>query len=340
MNLNNENAPVLIIFFNRPGTLSAVFDAVKKAKPKVLLLAQDGPREGKDDLEKIKECRKIVENVDWDCTVYKNYSETNLSCDHREFTAITWAFTIVDRLIILEDDCVPSPTFFPFCTEMLERYKDDKRVDRICGFNRIEKYEDVASDYFFSTISSGYGWGTWKRCWDEIERSKDYAFLDDEDLINTFLKSQKTIVDWNYGDIISQCKKCRDINQRTGKISSWENLVGIYSMLNHSLIITPKYNMVRNIGAVEGSTHYADLAFVNSSVRKMLKMPAYDLTFPLKHPTHVIRDVNYEKKHYKRIHNSPIKKTILKLEVVAKRLIHGDFNGIKKAIIRRVKKGE
>lgn len=137
---SNVDVPVMLLFFNRPDTLKQVFDAVKQARPSTLLLVQDGAREGKEGEEElVRQCRNIVEDIDWDCTVYKNYSDVNLSCDHREFTGISWAFEHVDRLIILEDDCVPCQSFFPFCAELLEKYKDDTRVDRICGFNRLEK---------------------------------------------------------------------------------------------------------------------------------------------------------------------------------------------------------
>ncbi len=329
--------PVMILFFNRPDTLKQVFEAVKNARPSILLLAQDGARDNRpNDVSLVEECRKIVEDIDWECTVYRNYSEKNLSCDHREFTAISWAFQHVDRLMILEDDCVPCSSFFPFCAELLEKYKDDTRIDRICGFNRLEKYNGVESDYFFSTISSGYGWATWKRCWEEIEKNQKFEFLQDKDLCFTYEQGRKIIADKNYGDMIAQCKKCAAKDAAIGKISSWEILVGVYSVLNHKLIITPKYNMVRNVGAVPGSTHYADLKYVNSFVRRMMLMDSYDVTFPIKHPSHVIRNVHYEKKHYKRIHKNPIQKFFLKLGVTLKRFFSGDFGGIFKAIKRRL----
>lgn len=257
------NVPVLILFFNRTEPLKEVFAAVKAARPSVLLLAQDGAREGIDEQAKIDACREIVGDIDWECKVYTNFSEVNLSCDHREFTAIDWAFQYVDRLIILEDDCVPCPSFFPFCEELLEKYKDDTRVDRICGFNRLEKYEDVTYDYLFSTIASGYGWATWKRSWEEVVKNKEYDFLSDKNLVNIYNKSRDVIVDRGYGDILKQSEACKKKNLQSGKITSWENLVGVTTLINHSLVIVPKYNMVKNIGAVEGSTHYASLKYVN-----------------------------------------------------------------------------
>ena len=337
----SADVPVLILFFNRPSTLEKVFGAVKAARPSILLLAQDGAREkNPTDAEKIEECRRIVEDIDWDCKVYRNYSEVNLSCDHREFTAIDWAFSLVDRLIILEDDCLPAPSFFPFCAELLERYKDDDRVDRICGLNRIEKYEDIASDYFFSTIASGHGWATWKRTWESIKKLVDYSFLDDKDLVDVYERSRDTIVDRNYGDIIGQSRVLREVNRENGKITSWENLVGINSLINSSLIITPKRNMIKNIGATIDATHYSELKYCDPVVRRILLMDTFDVEFPLKHPSHIIRDVRYEKRHYKKIHVSGFKRMVFKLQIGFKRLFNGDFAGLKKALARRFGKNK
>ena len=124
-----SNVPVLMVFFNRSEPLKQVFEAVRKAKPTKLFLAQDGAREGnKKDIQNVQECREVVRNIDWDCEVYTNFSEVNLGCGGRMSSAISWAFEYVDRLMILEDDCVPCQDFFPFCEELLERYKDDVRV--------------------------------------------------------------------------------------------------------------------------------------------------------------------------------------------------------------------
>lgn len=339
MNNYKTSVPVLIIFFNRPETLRQVFESVRKARPSVLFLAQDGIRDDHpDDYLLVEECRKIVNNVDWNCQVYKNYSDFNLSCDYREFTAISWAFEYTDRLLILEDDCVPCQSFFPFCEELLEKYKNDDRVDRICGFNRIEKYNDISWDYFFSTISSGYGWATWKRCWNEILGISDFSFLDDKDLCMIYKQSRNTIADRNYGDMFHLCNQFSEIDKKTGRISSWEIIVGVNSILNHKLIITPRFNMVKNVGAVSGSTHYSEFEYANSFVRRLIEMNTYDVSFPLKHPSHVIRNVDYEKKHFSFVHKNALQKAWMKLCVCFRYIKNGDFVSLKKKIKKRISK--
>lgn len=125
---------VLCIFFARPEQFRLSFEQVRRARPRTLLLWQDGPRKNRtDDIENIKKCREIAENIDWDCEIYRNYHDNNMGCDPSTFLSHKWAFSIVEKCIILEDDIVPNLSFFRFCKELLDRYENDTRIDRICG---------------------------------------------------------------------------------------------------------------------------------------------------------------------------------------------------------------
>ena len=124
MNRHKIDIPVALIFFNRPDTFEKVFNCIREQKPSILFLIQDGPRMNKpSDEENVAKCRQIAEGVDWDCTVYKDYSNSNLGCGKRVFSGLSNAFKIVDRLVIIEDDILISDTFLPFCQELLEKYK-------------------------------------------------------------------------------------------------------------------------------------------------------------------------------------------------------------------------
>jgi len=163
------NVPVYLNFFNRPDTFQYVFEAVREAKPSVLFLSCDGARENRsDDIDNIKKCQKIAENIDWECKVYKNYSDKNLGCGMRMYSGISWAFKYVDRLIIFEDDCIPHQDFFRFCEELLERYKDDNRIHMIDAMNHLGIYNETPNSYFFGP-GCCWGWATWKRAWDNMD---------------------------------------------------------------------------------------------------------------------------------------------------------------------------
>ena len=168
---------VLCIFFNRPECFAKSFAAVRRARPSKLLLWQDGPRENcPDDIEGIRRCREIAGDIDWDCDVYTFYHEKNYGCDPSTFYSHKWAFSLVDKCIVLEDDVVPDPSFFSFCKEMLDRYENDLRINRICGMNNVPGFS-CPDSYFFSSVGAVWGWATWKRVadlWDE-----EYSFLND-----------------------------------------------------------------------------------------------------------------------------------------------------------------
>ena len=168
---------VLLLFFTRTDSFEKVFEAVREARPSKLFLYQDGPR-GERDMAGIEACRKIAENIDWECDVYRKYQERNYGCDPSEYLSQKWAFSIVDKCIVLEDDDVPSQSFFPFCKEMLDRYEHNERISMISGFNTDEVTPDVNDDYFFTSVQAIWGWASWRRVIDRWQG--DYKFLDDE----------------------------------------------------------------------------------------------------------------------------------------------------------------
>ena len=140
---------VLLLFFTRTDSFQKVFDEVRRARPSRLFLFQDGPR-GERDRTGIEACRAIVadDQIDWECDVRRNYQEHNLGCDPSEYLSQKWAFSLADKCIVLEDDDVPSQSFFPFCKEMLDRYEHDERISIIAGFNTDEVTPGVPYDYF------------------------------------------------------------------------------------------------------------------------------------------------------------------------------------------------
>ncbi|MBA4056200.1 MAG: nucleotide-diphospho-sugar transferase, partial [Marivirga sp.] len=159
--------PVLLLIFNRPDTTRRVFEAIRKARPKRLFVAADGPRQHKpEDADRCAKARKIATDVDWECEVKTFFRDTNVGCGRGPSGGISWFFEHVDEGIILEDDCLPSPLFFRFCAELLERYRDDKRVMEIGGNTFMdEANRDKEYSYYFSSHNNIWGWATWKRAW-------------------------------------------------------------------------------------------------------------------------------------------------------------------------------
>lgn len=294
------DTPVMLLFFNRPEQLKQVFEWVKKVKPQQLFLVQDGARQDRpDDKEKILKCREIVSDIDWECEVHKNYAKDNLSCDEREFSGISWCFQYVDRLIILEDDCVPSNSFYNFCGELLKKYENDERVYMISGFNRVGVYEGTPYDYAFSQVSAGWGWATWKRVWDKIEQNKDWKFFDDKQLVDYYSK----IIPLNCRKIdkkiLDRAMYAKTRDEEIKKVTSWEQLVGVTYIINNGLCITPKVNMIKYIGVSDDATHCVnDARLLTKKVRRVLTQSSYELKGELFHPPFVVRDKVFEEEDY------------------------------------------
>lgn len=109
----HNNVAVAFMIYNRPEYTKLVFERIAAFKPKKLLIIADGAR-NKEDVDLCRDARKIAENVNWDCEVFKNYSTKNLGCKKRVSSGLEWVFSLVEEAIIIEDDCVPDASFFTF----------------------------------------------------------------------------------------------------------------------------------------------------------------------------------------------------------------------------------
>jgi len=322
---------VLILFFIRKDTLQMVFNEVSRARPSKLFLFQDGAR-NTGDISGIEACRKIVadENIDWECEVHRNYQEHNLGCMTAGFHAHRWAFTLAEKVIILEDDVVPSLTFFQFCKEMLDRYENDERVTMISGFNMDEKTRDCPYDYFFTSAFSIWGWASWRRVvsqWDE-----HLSFMDDS---YNLTQLQQLIKARGYKrNFIRTCQ----LHRASGK-PQFESIFWSHMMLSNGLAIMPSKNMVSNVGATATSAHYSELDTLPRAVRQIFTMGRYDLTFPLRHPRYVTDNVAYQQRMY--LYNAwdhPWIKMARSFEELWLNLQHGNLKHIMKSINRRILK--
>lgn len=288
MNCWKLDVAVLCIFFARPEQFAKSFERVREIRPRVLLLWQDGPRSGRqDDVENIEKCRKIAENIDWECEVHRNYHERNIGCDPSTFMSHKWAFSIVDKCIILEDDIVPSKSFFFFCKELLDKYEADERIDRICGQTLFGGIEDKRYSYFFSRSGSSWGWASWRRVaekWDEkYEFLKDPYYLDLAEKRFGHRRFKKSV------------KNAR-LGASEGK-AYWEHIIGFETTLNSRLVIYPSVNMIENVGASANATHaVGSVDELPADVRAMFNTKAQELEFPLRHPPYVIEDYHYFEK--------------------------------------------
>ncbi|HWW75305.1 MAG TPA: hypothetical protein VNZ44_07915, partial [Pyrinomonadaceae bacterium] len=158
--------PVALFIFNRPEATARVFAEVARARPPRLLVVADGPREGvAGEAERCAAARAAAGRVEWDCELLTNYSDVNLGCGRRVAGGLDWVFAATEEAVILEDDCVPHPTFFRFCDELLEKYRDDERVMHVGGSDFLLGARRARYSYRFSRYALVWGWASWRRAW-------------------------------------------------------------------------------------------------------------------------------------------------------------------------------
>ncbi|WP_016952925.1 glycosyltransferase family 2 protein [Anabaena sp. PCC 7108] len=268
--------PVILIIFNRPDTTKKVFAAIRQAQPPKLLVISDGFRPDRPgEFEKCTDTRAIIDQVDWKCEVLKNYSNHNLGCRNRISTGLNWAFEQVEEAIILEDDCLPHPTFFRFCQEMLEFYRHDTRIASICGDNTPVGYRRTQDSYYFSLYNRCWGWATWKRVWLNYDVDmKKWPLVRDNNWLYDILQDDYAVNVWT-----------NIFNSTYDKLNTSWAYQFTFSLWMQSLMnIIPNVNIVSNIGFNESGTNTLNREDPRANV------PTQAINFPIQHPPFIIRD--------------------------------------------------
>lgn len=321
------DVPVLCIFFVRDDCFAQSFEAVRKARPSKLLLWQDGPRNEKD-MDGIMKCREIAENIDWECEVYRCYNDKNYGCDPSTFYSHKWAFSLVDKCIILEDDVVPSQSFFKYCKELLDKYENDTRINKICGMNQVKGFQ-CPDSYFFAATGSVWGWATWKRVADTWE--ENYEFLKDEYHMKNLLASRQRKSQQKYH------QTC--LEHQSHGYPHWETVETYARLLNNQLCIVPAKNLVKNVGLGENSTHSnVNIESLSKVKQEVFYCDSEELEFPLKHPKYVVINTLYKQAMIDLIGEKNIFVTITRrISGILRRLFKGDAKGVIKSVKRKLK---
>ena len=272
------NTPVAFIIFNRPETTETVFKEIAKAKPRKLLVIADGPRSTRPaEAEKCSAARAVIEQVDWDCEVLTNYSDRNLGLKKRISSGLNWVFENVEEAIMLEDDCLPHPSFFQFCEELLAKYRHDPRIMMISGDNFLPGQDQSleSGSYFFSRYTHIWGWASWRRAWQYFDvEMKDWSKLRDTSMILDVLGNKTAAEYWRY---------TLD-NVANGYINIWSYQWLVACWAQNGFSVTPAVNLVTNIG------YGADATNLKVSEETGDQRPFLEMKFPLQHPPFMIRN--------------------------------------------------
>lgn len=260
--------PVVLLVFNRPDTTRLVFEAVRAARPRQLLVVADGPRADRaGEVQLCREVRGVIDGIDWHCEVLTNYAEENLGCKRRVSSGLDWVFEQVDEAIILEDDCLPHPSFFPFCRELLERYRNEPRIGQIAGANFQFGRRKLSESYYYSRYNHIWGWATWKRAWGLNDNDMLYwPDFRDAGRLDDFLSGRKQAAYW--AEVLNQVA--------AGGIDTWDCQWTLSCWRHGLLTVIPAVNLVSNIGFGPGATH-------TPVPNKYAAMKVEPMRFPLVH---------------------------------------------------------
>ena len=263
--------------------------------------------------------------------MHRNYLDHNEGCDPSGFKSHRWAFSLADKVIVLEDDVVPSQSFFPFCKEMLDKYEHDERISMVAGFNIDEVSPDCEDSYFFTSAFSIWGWASWRRVaerWDPT-----YAFMHNPET----LQRLETIARERH--LRSDMMQMFHDHSQSGK-EYFETIYWADMLLHDSLAIMPAKNQINNIGLMADSTHFsAELKTTPHRIRRMFTMQRHELRFPLCHPMTVVENKAYLERLYKaNAWNHPWIKVANSLEELWLNLRYGNFSHIIKSFTRRLRK--
>lgn len=269
--MNSNKVPVLVLGFNRPDRVRKLFETLAIIRPEQLFFAVDGPRANvPEDQDRVAETRRLIGLVDWDCETYTQFQDTNLGCARGVTAGIDWFFSRVTEGIILEDDVIPSISFFQFCADLLVKYRDDQRVWCISGSNRIPSGNlSTQFSYRFSSIPQVWGWATWRDRWEKYSldiRQWRSAGPSQAQLLKTVGYSPAAFAYWSANfDLMARMA-----------VDTWDIQLVKAAMQNKAWAAIPNVNLVENIGWGESATHTREVPRSLQAVQEM--------SFPLKHP--------------------------------------------------------
>jgi len=298
MNDFHLNVPILFMIFRRPESTSNVFAEIRRAAPPRLYIAADGPRPHVPaDKELCRQVREITNKVDWPCEVKTLFREKNLGCKYAPSSAVTWFFENEEMGIILEDDCIPHPSFFRYCEELLLEYRNDSRISMIAGANLIDSQVPINTSYCFTRYYSIWGWASWRRAWKPYDvEIKDWRRQITPEEISCFFPS--ALVTEHYEHTFDEIT--------VKNFQTWDFQWTMCCLFNYGLCITPRVNMITNVGT-EGA-HFSGASKANFLERK-------EMAFPLSRPDFVFPYVPFEDGmlHYQGLYDRPFRRKIRKL---------------------------
>jgi hypothetical protein len=282
--------PVALLIFNRPEATRRVVEEIARAGPPKVLVFADGPRaDHPEDAELIAATRAVISEAPWQCEVLTNYSDINLGTKYRPASGLDWVFETVDEAIFFEDDCLPHPSFFRFCDELLEKYRDDERIMMVSGNNFMRGCKLSSDSYLFCHYVGIWGWATWRRAWRHYDVDLSlWKTLRETSFLHDVLGNETEAELWRkFFDKVT-----------TGDSHTWDRQWQFACWAQHGLSIMPSANLVSNIGFGSAAQHYKKFD------PRLAEVPIVEMKFPLQHPSIIVRSRRADDYVFEELHGA------------------------------------
>lgn len=321
------NTPVAIFTFNRPQLTERLIGILAQIKPNRILVVSDGPRlHVPGDAGKCAAVRRLFDHLKWECRVDRNFAESNMGSFRRNSSGLNWVFEQAEEAIILEDDCVPDLSFFPYCEELLDRYRNEPRVGLISGNNFLNQTAGQQPySYFFSGYATTWGWACWRKTWQQVNLDMPYwpEFRDSGELRRSVYSASETRY-WQriYDSILEQRMK-----------NAWDYQLILACLRFNLLTVVPSVNLVSNVGFGLDGTHCTNVS------SPMHDMPRCELEFPLVHPTEFRRSGLVDYAIFRARFQSPPTPLLekIKSKLLLKSRIIRKLNRVRKKVLTKTK---
>lgn len=296
--MNECDVPIVLIAFNRPLQTNAILKSIKAVKAKRLYVLVDGhrpDRPGEEEL--ISQVIAQVKKYEGEFQIFYNISEVNLGIRQRVITGLDWVFSLEESAIILEDDCIPDPSFFGYCSELLKHFRDDSEIGVISGFRASPESQNQTASYSYSNFSMTWGWATWRRVWDTFDKSgSTWTDKSARTRILNSMHGQNTRRYWSFN--LSQATR----NQNH---AGWDYLFTLSQWVNNRINIIPQRSLIKNVGFTMDATHTRD------PNNPLASVGAGSIALPLTHPREKKLDKNLDLYLEKNIFNLGITKLVI-----------------------------
>ncbi len=305
------NSAVLLIVFKRPDLTARLLEILGRVKPRRLYVAADAARPGRGEEELCLAARACVARAGWPCEVFTDYSEEHLGSGLRVSSAIDWFFRSETEGIILEDDCVPEESFFGFCEELLERYRDDERVMGISGYHGPAADGGDAPSYWFTKYTNTWGWATWRRAWRHFDIN--LASLPEWETFKRSARFREYAPDgFERAHWVRHTERCV-------RESIWDAQWIMTCWMHNGLAIVPAHNLIQNVGFRPDASHTTDDVlgrFRGTVVRPM--------RWPLTHPDGIAANGDYDDETWRRMYRPfTLSQSVRRKVLLARQFIFG-----------------